>query len=277
MKLDAHHHLWRYNDREYGWIGDEMGVLRRDFLPDELAREQSALGFEGGIAVQARESLAETEWLLGLAGEYDHIRGVVGWVDLCSADLPAQLERFAANPKLRGVRHVVQDEPDEQFMLRQDFLRGIEQLRRWKLAYDILIYPRHLPAACELARRFPEQVFVLDHMAKPPIKSGELEPWATGLRALAAFPNVACKASGMVTEADWTRWRPADLRPYLDVVFEAFGTERVMIGSDWPVCTLAASYEETMGVVTEYIGNLSAPERGLVLGENAMRWYGIGA
>jgi L-fuconolactonase len=277
VKLDAHHHLWRYNDREYGWIGDEMGVLRRDFLPDELAREQSALGFDGGIAVQARESLAETEWLLGLAGEYDHIRGVVGWVDLCSPDLPAQLERFAANPKLRGVRHVVQDEPDEQFMLRQDFLRGIEQLRQWKLAYDILIYPRHLPAACELVRRFPEQVFVLDHMAKPPIKSRALEPWATGLRALAALPNVACKASGMVTEADWTRWRPADLRPYLDVVFEAFGTERVMIGSDWPVCTLAASYEETMGVVTEYIGNLSAPERGLVLGENAMRWYGIGA
>lgn len=275
MKLDAHHHLWRYNDREYGWIGDEMAALRRDFLPDELAREQSALGFEGGIAVQARENLTETEWLLGLAGEYEHIRGVVGWVDLCSADLPAQLERFAANPKLRGVRHVVQDEPDEQFMLRQDFLRGIEQLRRWKLAYDILIYPRHLPAACELARRFPEQVFVLDHMAKPPIKSGELEPWATGLRALAALPNVACKASGMVTEADWTRWRPADLRPYLDVVFEAFGTERVMIGSDWPVCTLAASYEETMGVVTEYIGNLSAPERGLVLGENSVRWYRI--
>ncbi|MFB3882382.1 MAG: amidohydrolase [Armatimonadota bacterium] len=277
MKLDAHHHLWRYSAREYGWIGEGMEALRRDFLPEELAREQRALGFDGGIAVQARQTLEETEWLLGLAKGNDRIAGVVGWVDLCSAELPGQLGRFSGNRKLRGIRHVVQDERDDRFVAREEFVRGIAQLGKWKLAYDILIYPRHLGVACDLVRRFPEQVFVLDHMAKPPIKSGELEPWASGIRALAELPNVACKASGMVTEADWKRWRPSELRPYLDVVFEAFGAERVMIGSDWPVCTVAASYAEAMGVVIEYIREMSEAEQKLVVGENAMRWYGIGA
>jgi L-fuconolactonase len=276
MKIDAHQHFWRYNDREYGWISDRMAALRRDFLPEDLAREQGPLGFDGSVAVQARQSLAETEWLLELADEHPRLRGVVGWVDLCSPEVGAQLDRFAGRPKLRGVRHVVQDEPDDRFLLREDFLRGVGLLGRRGLTYDILIYPRHLAAARELAGRFREQAFVLDHIAKPSIREGKIEPWATDIRALAAHPNVCCKLSGMVTEADWERWKPADFQPYLDVVVEAFGPRRLMVGSDWPVCTVAASYAEVMGMVTDYIGRLSQEDQSLVLGGNAASFYGIG-
>ena len=277
MKLDAHQHFWCYNQREYGWIGDEMAALRRDFLPADLAREQLPLGFDGSIAVQARQSVAETEWLLQLAEENKRLHAVVGWLDLCSPELPAQLERFAPHPKLCGVRHVVQDEPDDQFMLREDFLRGIAQLQQWKLSYDILIFPRHLPIAGELVSRFPEQAFVLNHLAKPSVRQGELEPWRTDMRALASHPNVCCKASGLMTEADWNNWRAADFRPYLEIAFEAFGIERIMIGSDWPVCTLAVSYAETVGLVIEYLRDLSLSEQDLVLGKNAQTWYGVRA
>ncbi len=277
MKLDAHQHFWRYNQRDYGWIGDDMASLRRDFLPANLTQEQIPLGFDGSIAVQARQSLMETEWLLSLTEENARLLGIVGWLELCSAELPSQLERFAPHPKLCGVRHVVQDEPDDKFMLRDDFQRGIAHLKQWNLVYDLLIFPRHLPVACELVCRFPEQVFVLDHLAKPPIKTGTLEPWATDIRALASFANVACKVSGMVTEADWSKWRAQDFLPYLEVVFEAFGVERVMIGSDWPVCTLAASYAETMNLVIAYVHSLSLSEQELVLGKNAQTWYGVKA
>ncbi len=277
MKLDAHQHFWRYNQRDYGWIGDDMAALRCDFLPTDLAREQIPLEFDGSIAVQARQSVAETEWLLQLAGENKRLLGVVGWLDLCSPELPAQLERLAPHPKLCGVRHVVQDEPDDRFMLREDFLRGIAQLQQRNLVYDILIFSRHLPIASELVSRFPEQTFVLDHLAKPSVRQGELEPWRTDLRVLASHPNVCCKVSGLMTEADWNNWRAADFRPYLDLAFEAFGIERIMIGSDWPVCTLAASYAETMGLVIEYLRSLSLSEQDLVLGKNAQTWYGVRA
>ena len=273
MKLDAHQHFWRYSPREYAWIGGDIAALRRDFLPDDLAREQLPLGFCGSIAVQARQSLAETEWLLRLADENERIRGVIGWLDLCSPELSAQLEHFAPHAKLRGVRHIVQDESDDAFMLRDDFLRGIAQLTQWGLTYDILIFPRHLPVACGLVQRFPEQRFVLDHMAKPRIRDGLTEPWAADIRALAAFPNVLCKASGMVTEADWERWTPGAIRPYLDVAFDAFGAERIMIGSDWPVCALAASYADTIGIVMDYICGLSPAEQGQVWGRTAQSCY----
>jgi len=276
MRLDAHQHFWRYTASEYGWIGGDMAALRHDFLPDDLAREQVPIGFDGSIAVQARQSLQETEWLLQLADDHERIRGVVGWLDLCSPELPGQLERFAAHPKLRGVRHVVQDEPDDQFLLREDFRRGIGMLARRDLTYDILIFPRHLPAACDLVKSFPDQPFVLDHLAKPSIKDRLLEPWGTQIRELAALPNVLCKVSGMVTEADWRRWKRADLLPYLDLVFSAFGAERIMIGSDWPVCTLAASYADTMGIVIDYVGALSRDEQSRVLGENAREFYRVG-
>jgi L-fuconolactonase len=276
MRIDAHHHLWQYNRQEYGWIGPGLEALARDFLPADLAPLLAAAGIDGTIVVQARQSLAETQWLLELAGRYPFIKGVVGWVDLQSPDLAEQLARFAPARKLRGVRHVVQDEPDDAFMLRPAFLQGIGLLASFNLAYDILIYPRHLPAACELARRFPNQRFVLDHMAKPCIKAHLLAPWDEGIRRLAAFPNVTCKLSGMITEADPQNWRYEDFVPYLDVVYAAFGPTRLMIGSDWPVCTVAASYEQTLEIVRRYLAQFPAAAQAAVLGENAAWIYQTG-
>jgi L-fuconolactonase len=275
MKLDTHQHFWRYDAAEMTWISDRMSILRRDFLPADLAVEQVGAGFGGSIAVQARQSIRETRWLLELSAANPRIRGVVGWLDLRSDHLEADLDSFAADPRLRGLRHVLQDEPDDRFMLREDFLRGLRKLRSHGLTYDILIFARHLPQACELAARLPEQPFVLDHIAKPNIAAGELDPWADGIRRLAKAGNVYCKLSGMVTEADWHAWQPADFRPYLDVVFEAFGPGRLMIGSDWPVCTLAASYARVMRIVTDYISQCSADEQANILGQNAARFYGI--
>jgi L-fuconolactonase len=276
MRIDAHQHLWAYDPAEYGWIGPGMAKLARDFLPPDLEPLLKKMGIDGTIAVQARQSLAETEWLLDLAERYAVIRGVVGWVDLCSPDLFQELALLAPARKLRGVRHVVQDEPDDDFMLRPDFLRGIGMLASFNLTYDILIYPRQLPAAIELVRRFPEQRFVLDHIAKPPIKEQILTPWDNGLRGLAALPNVSCKLSGMVTEADWSHWQPETFKPYLDVVLGAFGPARVMIGSDWPVCTLAGSYEDVLDIVLRYVEQFTAAEQAGILGENAARFYQIG-
>ncbi|UWZ84249.1 amidohydrolase family protein [Occallatibacter riparius] len=272
-RIDAHQHFWNYDPVEYGWIDEPMAALRRDFLPQDLKPLLSQVGFQGCIAVQARQSLEETRWLLSLAKQNDFIRGVVGWVDLRSAQLPDQLRDLTRDPKLVGVRHVVQAEPDDDFMLRADFRRGIAQLAAFGLAYDILVYPRQLRAAVKLVSQFPEQHFVLDHIAKPLIAQGAIEPWNTEIRALAQFPNVMCKVSGMVTEARWTGWQPEDFRPYLDVIFEAFGPERIMIGSDWPVCTVAADYHETIGIVTDYIDGLSTAQQDAILGGNCAAFY----
>jgi L-fuconolactonase len=273
MHIDAHQHFWRYDRREYGWIDDSMAALRRDFLPADLKPELERGGFQGCVAVQARQALEETRWLLELAECAPFILGVVGWVDLRSPRLRFELEPLAAKSKLVGVRHIVQSEPDERFLLQPDFLRGIAMLGEFDLAYDILIYPRHLPVAAEFVARFPRQRFVLDHLAKPPIKSGALDSWARGIRELAAFPNVYCKVSGLVTEADWQAWKPEDLRPYLDVAFECFGPSRLMIGSDWPVCTVAAPYSQVMDVVKNYISEYAAEERNAVLGGNAAKFW----
>jgi L-fuconolactonase len=275
MKLDAHQHFWRYNPQEYGWIEPGMAVLQQDRLPADLAPLLAGAGIDGTVAVQARQSLAESRWLLALAGQHPFIRGVVGWVDLCSPELAGQLEALSADARFRGVRHVLQDEPDDRFMLRPDFQRGIGLLARFGLTYDLLIHPRHLPLACELVARFPDQPFVLDHVAKPFIKAGLLEPWASDLRRLAAFPNVVCKVSGLVTEARWPGWQPANFRPYLDVVLEAFGPGRLMFGSDWPVCTLAASYTQVAGLVSDYVEQLSAGEQAAIWGGTAARFYGL--
>jgi L-fuconolactonase len=277
MRIDTHQHYWRYNPREYGWMLPGMEILKKDHLPDDLLPLLRAVGFDGTVAVQARQTLEETRWLLELADQYPFIKGVVGWVDLRSPRLREQLERFSPHPRLRGVRHVVHDEPDDRFMLREDFVRGIGMLADFGLTYDLLLFAKHLPVACELVGMFPEQPFVLDHISKPPIKDGILEPWATDLRRLAAFPNVTCKVSGMVTEADWHAWKPEDFAPYLDVVFEAFGTQRVMIGSDWPVCTVAGTYPQVMQVTLDYVAQLSATEQADVLGNNANRSYGLPA
>ena len=273
MHIDAHQHFWRYDPREYDWIDDSMANLRHDFLPDGLKPQMEQAGFQGCVAVQARQTLEETRWLLELAAAAPFVLGVVGWVDLQSPQVHSQLEAFAKNPKLVGVRHVVQGEPDDRFLLRPEFLRGISVLEEFDLAYDILIYTRHLPVAAEFVRHFPGQRFVLDHLAKPPIKSGSLQPWAHGLRELAAFPNVLCKLSGLVTEADWQQWKPEQLAPYIDVAFDCFGPERLMIGSDWPVCTVAASYTRAMDVVKNYLSGQPAQVQAAVLGENAQRFW----
>ncbi len=272
MQIDAHQHFWIYNHLEYGWIDDTMASIRRDFLPEELKPRLENNGFKGSVLVQVRQTLKETRWLLELAEGNPLILGVVGWVDLCSPRLRAQLQSLAGNPKLVGIRHIVQGEPDG-FLLRPDFLRGISILEEFDLAYDILIYAKHLPAAVEVVRRFPRQRFVLDHLAKPPIKSGAIDDWARGIRELASFPNVYAKVSGLVTEADWKAWKPEDIRPYLDVAFECFGSSRLMNGSDWPVCTVAASYEQVVNLLQDYLSRFTRKEHDAVLGENAARFW----
>ena len=271
--IDAHQHFWHYDPREYGWIDERMGVLKRDFLPGHLEPELKAAGFDACVAVQARQTVEETDWLLDLAERHPFVAGVVGWVDLRAPDVRTTLERLAGRPKLVGLRHIVQTEPNDRFLLRADFGRGLALLEEFGLAYDILIYPRHLPAATELVRRFPRQRFVLDHLAKPEIARGEIRAWSRELRALAAEPNVLAKLSGLVTEADWKAWTPDQLRPYLDVAFELFGPPRLMIGSDWPVCTLAGDYGRVMGVVSDYLRGRSPAEREAVRGGNARSFW----
>lgn len=273
MRLDSHQHFWRYDPLQYPWINEEMAILRRDYLPEHLASLLNSIGFDGSIAVQARQTIEETEWLLALADGYPIVKGVVGWVDLRSPSLHNQLQRFSSCSKLVGVRHVVQDEADDQFMLGAEFRRGLAQLRDFGLTYDLLLFPRHLPVAAKVVAEFPNQPFVLDHIAKPLIRQRVLSPWRDDLRALARFPNVFCKLSGMVTEADWTRWRPSDLRPYLDTVMDCFGPDRLMIGSDWPVCRVAGEYQAAMEVVIEYVRQFPLNAQAAILGENCARFY----
>ena len=273
MKIDSHHHLWAYSEAEYGWMNEEMTVIKKDHLPADLKAALSTIGFDGSVAVQARQSLEETRWLLQLADENTQIKGVVGWVDLRSDDLKSQLDEFAKHPKFVGVRHVVQDEPDDDFILGEAFVKGIEQLKEYNLVYDILVFPRQLAAATKLVAKFPDITFVLDHIAKPDIKSGALEDWATDMYELAMNSNVYCKVSGMVTEADWKSWTPEEFAPYLDVVFDAFGTDRIMIGSDWPVCRLAGEYPEVMKLVIDYISDKTEVEKQAILGGNAIEAY----
>jgi L-fuconolactonase len=275
MRIDAHQHFWHYDPEEYGWINEEMVALRRDFLPADLKPLLDAAGFAGCVAVQARQTLEETRWMLDLAARNDFIRGVVGWVDLRSAALPDQLAEFTRSPKFVAVRHVVQAEPDDAFLLRADFQRGIAQLAQYGLAYDILVYPRQLRAAIQFVSAFPDQRFVLDHIAKPLIAQATMEPWNSEIRALAQFPNVCCKVSGMVTEASWKAWRPEDFRPYLDTVFEAFSPDRILIGSDWPVCTVAADYSRTLGLVGNYIAQLPREQQDAILGGNCAAFYRV--
>jgi L-fuconolactonase len=273
MYIDAHQHFWRYDQREYGWIDDSMAALRRDFLPANLKPELERSGFHGCVAVQARQTLEETRWLLELAERAPLVLGVVGWADLRSPRLRSELESLAGQSKLVGIRHIVQSEPDGRFLLQADFLHGIAMLEEFDLAYDILIYPRHLAVTAEFVARFPRQRFVLDHLAKPPIKSGAVDAWARGMRELASFPNVYSKVSGLVTEADWHTWKPEDVRPYLDVAFECFGPSRLMIGSDWPVCTVAAPYSRVMDLVKNYLNKYATEEGAAVLGGNAAKFW----
>lgn len=270
--LDSHQHFWRYDAVQYPWI-PKGSPLERDWLPADLAALQKPLGLSGSIAVQARQSLAESHWLLGLADADPLVSGVVGWVDLQSDAVEEQLAPLAAHPKFAGVRHVTQNEPDDAFHLRPAVVRGIARLRQFGLRYDLLIFPNQLPAAIELVRRLPDQPFVLDHIAKPYVKRGELSPWREQIRELALAPNVMCKVSGMVTEADHAAWTPEQFRPYLDVVFEAFGEDRLMWGSDWPVCLLAGSYARVHELVADYARQLSPAGQSKLFGANCAKFY----
>ncbi|WP_338787305.1 amidohydrolase family protein [Metabacillus sp. FJAT-53654] len=275
MKIDAHQHFWLYNEKEFAWINDDMSELKRDFSPEDLKVLLKSIHFDGSIVVQARQSLDETRWLLELAQKYDFIKGVVGWVDLCSPDVTKQLKQFANNPFLKGVRHVIHDEADDQFMLSEEFQRGISVLNDFNLTYDLLLFPKHIPYALQLIEKFPEQLFVLDHIGKPDIKNKEISFWKENLTKLAEYKNVYVKVSGMVTEADWKNWRKEDFKAYLDIVFNAFGPERVMIGSDWPVCTVSESYESVMGIVLDYVKQFASGYESQILGENCSRFYSI--
>src|SRR5262245_59518466 len=275
-RIDSHQHFWRYRPETHGWIKKRMTVLRRDFLPEDLEPLLGAEGISGCVAVQAAQSLDETRFLLELADRHPFIRAVVGWVDLVAPDLEAQLESFKACRQLRGMRHIAQDAIDDFWLAREDVIRGVDKLGRFGLTYDLLVFPRQIGAAFALAKALPHQPFVLDHVAKPEIARGRIEPWATDLRRRAELPNVCCKLSGLVTEAR-EGWQPADFRPYLDVVLEAFGPRRLMFGSDWPVCLLAGSYANVAGLARRAISALSRDEQDAVLGGNAARFYGIEA
>jgi L-fuconolactonase len=273
-RIDAHQHYWHYEPAGYAWLDESMRDLRRDFTPEDAWREMRAAGFERSIAVQVRQSLEETRWLLELADTHAFIAGVVGWVDLQSPHVDAQLESVAPHPKLIGVRHIVQAEPDG-FLSSPEFRRGVARLDRHGLTYDILIYARQLPQAVEFVRALPEQRFVLDHLGKPDIAGGGFDSWRRHFAALAEFPHVWCKLSGLVTEADWTRWTSDHLRPYIQTALDCFGPERLMIGSDWPVCTVAGSYGQTLEVIEDALSEYAPGERASVLGGTAQRLWNV--
>ncbi len=273
MRLDSHQHFWKYDPNQYPWITDRLSRLKRDFLPLDLEPLLKEAGLDGCIAVQARQTIEETRWLLELADQYPIIKGVVGWVDLRAPNVEEDLAHFVKHPKLAGVRHVAQDEPDDRFLVGKDFLRGISKLKQFDLAYDILIFPKQLAAAIELVNQFPEQRFVLDHIAKPLIRDAVLEPWQTQIREIAKAPNVACKISGMVTEAKWDYWKPEDFHPYLDIVIEAFTPSRLMYGSDWPVSLLAADYRNVFDLAKIGTMNFTEGERTAFFGPNCEGAY----
>jgi L-fuconolactonase len=272
MRIDAHQHFWKYEPAQYPWIRPHWPI-RQSFLPPDLEPLLARAKLDGCVAVQARQSLEESRWLLSLVSEHPIIKGVVGWVDLRSEDVPDQLAPLSNHPRFVGVRHIVQNEPDDSFMLRPKFLRGISYLQTFDLVYDILIFARQLPAAIQLVRRFPNQRFVVDHIAKPQIAAQKIFPWSEHMRQLAQYPNVVCKVSGMVTEADWQNWKPEHFRGYLEVIFEAFGARRIMYGSDWPVCLLAGRYERVYDLAAAWSSSLSSSEQEMVFGGTAQRFY----
>jgi L-fuconolactonase len=274
-RIDSHHHLWRYNAVEFDWIDDSMSCLRRDYLPRDLEDVLQADGIDGSIVVQARQSLEETNWLLAAAAGCAAIRGVVGWAPVASASFERELEEIVSNRALKGLRHVIQAEPDKNYILREDFNRGISALANTGLVFDLLIFECQLPQTIEFVDRHPNQRFVLDHIGKPAVALGKLEPWRTNLIELAKRENVSCKVSGMVTEVSWKSWTEDDLRPYWDCVLDAFTPRRLMFGSDWPVCVVASSYSIWFQWVLGWSGQLSASEQKRIMGATATEVYSL--
>ena len=275
MKIDSHHHFWKYDPVTYSWMNEKMGVLKKDYQPEDLKAEINSSNIDGVISVQADQSMRETDDLLKHANEHSFIQGVVGWFPLAEPELEGLLERYASNPWLKGVRHVVQDEPDDRFILGDAFNAGIRRLKPHNLVYDILIYERQLGASIEFVDRHPGQVFVLDHVAKPRIGDQVIEPWKTQMFDMAKRENVYCKLSGMATEADWQSWTKEDLWPYIEIALEAFGPARMMLGSDWPVARLAVEYGDWINLCRESISSLSETERALVEGGVAAQAYDL--
>lgn len=275
MIIDSHQHFWKYDPQKHAWIDDNMAVIRKDFLPADLQAVFSENAVDGGVAVQADQTLAETDFLLDLAHKNDFIKGVVGWVDLRDAKVESELEKYADDKKLKGYRHIVQGEADHNFLLRPDFLNGISQLEKYGAVYDILIFPHQLGATLEFVKKFPDQKFVIDHLAKPYIKDGFFEGWAVLMQEIAKHENVLCKISGMITEADYKSWTPQQIHPYMELVLEAFGPHRCMYGSDWPVCLVAGNYARVKALTTDFIAGLSSAEQAAIMGGNAVALYGL--
>jgi L-fuconolactonase len=273
--IDAHQHFWQYDPAKHVWMSEKMGVLKHDFAPTDLAPLLENCGLNGCVAVQANQAEVENSFLLNHAAKHDFIKGIVGWVDLQAENVEERLNYYTQFPKIKGFRHVIHDEPDLDFMLRAAFLRGISFLEKYNYTYDILIFPEHLANTLKFVKTFPNQRFVIDHIAKPFIKTGEMDAWQKGLKAIAECENVSCKISGMVTEADWANWQQADFTPYLAAIVEMFGTDRIMYGSDWPVCTLAATYEDMFSIVKNYFSTFSASEQKQFFGENAVKFYNL--
>jgi L-fuconolactonase len=275
LKIDSHQHFWKFDPVRDSWIDESMSVIQRDFFPQDLEPILKANGIDGCVIVQSDQSEAENHFQIANADNHDFIKGVVGWVDLSANNIEERLEYFSQFKKLKGFRHVLQGEPQRDFMLRPEFLNGISLLNKYNFTYDILVFPDQLKFVKQFVDKFPKHRFVIDHIAKPYIKDNIIEGWKKDMRAIAEHQNVFCKISGMVTEAKWNSWKKADLDPYMNVVVNAFGTDRVMFGSDWPVCLVAAKYNEVLDIVKDYFSGYSDLERDKVFGGNAIEFYSL--
>lgn len=273
MIIDSHHHFWQYDTVDYDWIDDSMSRIRQDFLPQHLHQTIQSAGVDGVVSVQARQTVAETDWLLTMAHQNDFIKGIVGWLPISAPNFEGLLSQYLQNPKLKALRHVIQGEADDHFILGTAFNQGIDLLKNTRLVYDILIFERHLPQTIQFVDKHPNQLFVLDHIAKPLIGKNQMEPWKQNIRELSRRPNVYCKVSGMVTEADYQNWTHEQLVPYFDVVLDAFGPDRLLFGSDWPVCLVAVEYPAWLNFIRQQVSSLSASEQASILGLNAIKVY----
>jgi len=274
-QIDSHQHFWKYDPIRDSWITDDMAVIQRDFFPEDLEPILKNNGIDGCVIVQSDQSEEENHFQIQNAADHKFIKGVVGWVDLSSANVEQRLEYYSQFEKMKGFRHVLQGEPQRDFMLRPEFLNGISLLEKYGFTYDILVFPDQLKFVNEMVAKFPKQKFVLDHIAKPYIKDKVITGWDADITTLGKFDNVFCKISGMVTETNWNNWKPEEFDPYMDVVVDAFGTDRVMFGSDWPVCKVSATYEEVHGLVKNYFSGYSESEKVKVFGENAIKFYSL--
>jgi L-fuconolactonase len=275
MTIDAHQHFWYYEPVKHSWIGDSMAIIRKDFLPSDLKKVYAENDIDGCVAVQVDQTLQETEFLMHLTKSNDFIKGIVGWVDLREKRVDAVLEKYGEHEEIKGFRHIVQGEANHNFLLSPDFMSGISLLEKYGYTYDILVFPHQLGATLEFVKQFPNQRFVIDHIAKPYIKDGFFDGWAILMKEIAKHGNVYCKLSGMITEADFSSWTPEQIIPYMNVVLEAFGSDRLMFGSDWPVCLVAGNYARVKQLVTDFISKLSASEQARIMGGNAMDFYNL--